>query len=96
MCYLFESFRGWKKYCEENKISLVQSVIEYEVEQKNSSEEKIWNGLEDLLQLVRGKSVFFMGDNLLEISLARFLIRCGMIVYEIGKDADGNYFRKEN
>ncbi|MFY2490820.1 nitrogenase component 1, partial [Escherichia coli] len=27
---------------------------------------------------------FFMGDNLLEISLARFLVRCGMIVYEIG------------
>jgi len=25
-----------------------------------------------------------MGDNLLEISLARFLIRCGMIVYEVG------------
>src|SRR6476660_8909366 len=25
-----------------------------------------------------------MGDNLLEISLARFLIRCGMVVYEIG------------
>ena len=25
-----------------------------------------------------------MGDNLLEISLARFLARCGMIVYEIG------------
>ncbi len=38
----------------------------------------------DYLDLVRGKSVFFMGDNLLEISLARFLIRCGMIVYEIG------------
>jgi light-independent protochlorophyllide reductase subunit N len=40
--------------------------------------------LEDYLALVRGKSVFFMGDNLLEVSLARFLIRCGMIVYEIG------------
>jgi light-independent protochlorophyllide reductase subunit N len=25
-----------------------------------------------------------MGDNLLEVSLARFLIRCGMTVYEIG------------
>ena len=25
-----------------------------------------------------------MGDNLLEICLARFLIRCGMIVFEIG------------
>jgi light-independent protochlorophyllide reductase subunit N len=47
-------------------------------------EKTIWKSLEDYLFLVRGKSVFFMGDNLLEISLARFLIRCGMIVYEIG------------
>lgn len=47
-------------------------------------EKTIWDGLEDSLKYVRGKSVFFMGDNLLEISLARFLIRCGMIVYEIG------------
>ena len=47
-------------------------------------ENQIWAGLEDYLQLVRGKSVFFMGDNLFEISLARFLIRCGMTVYEIG------------
>ena len=47
-------------------------------------EKQLWENLEDLLTLVRGKSVFFMGDNLLEVSLARFLIRCGMIVYEIG------------
>lgn len=47
-------------------------------------EQQIWDNLEDYLTLVRGKSVFFMGDNLLEISLARFLVRCGMIVYEIG------------
>lgn len=47
-------------------------------------EAQIWNSLEDYLQLIRGKSVFFMGDNLLEISLARFLIRCGMTVPEIG------------
>ena len=47
-------------------------------------EKQIWDSLEDYLSLVRGKSVFFMGDNLLEISLARFLVRCGMIVYEIG------------
>jgi light-independent protochlorophyllide reductase subunit N len=47
-------------------------------------ETKIWESLEESIQLIRGKSVFFMGDNLLEISLARFLIRCGMIVYEIG------------
>jgi L-serine dehydratase len=45
MCYLFESFKGWKEYCSEKQISLVDSVIEYEIEQKNSSEEKIWSGL---------------------------------------------------
>ncbi|MBW4540736.1 MAG: ferredoxin:protochlorophyllide reductase (ATP-dependent) subunit N [Myxacorys chilensis ATA2-1-KO14] len=47
-------------------------------------EAKIWESVEDYLQLIRGKSVFFMGDNLLEISLARFLIRCGMTCPEIG------------
>nr|WEM32128.1 protochlorophyllide reductase subunit N [Ostreobium sp. TRHA14-720] len=47
-------------------------------------EAEIWEKLEDYLKLLRNKSVFFMGDNLLEISLARFLVRCGMIVYEIG------------
>lgn len=47
-------------------------------------EEKIWEGLQDYVDIVKGKSIFFMGDNLLEISLARFLARCGMIIYEIG------------
>jgi light-independent protochlorophyllide reductase subunit N len=47
-------------------------------------EKKIWDGLEDYLKIIRGKSVFFMGDNILEISLARFLIRCGMSVCELG------------
>jgi light-independent protochlorophyllide reductase subunit N len=50
----------------------------------DTREEEIWNSVEDYLQLIRGKSVFFMGDNLLEISLARFLTRCGMRVLEIG------------
>ncbi len=50
-------------------------------------EQQIWKNLEEsteYLKILKGKSVFFMGDNLLEISLARFLIRSGMIVYEIG------------
>ena len=47
-------------------------------------ETTVWQGIEDYVALVRGKSVFFMGDNLLEVSLARFLVRCGMIVYEVG------------
>ena len=47
-------------------------------------EEKIWDKLEAHCKNLRGKSVFLIGDNLLEISLARFLIKCGIIVYEIG------------
>ncbi len=47
-------------------------------------EKKIWGSLEEYLELLVNKSAFFMGDNLLEISLARFLIRCGMVIYEIG------------
>nr|UNJ79195.1 photochlorophyllide reductase [Thorea hispida] len=49
-----------------------------------AKEQEIWKNLQYYLEIVHGKSVFFMGDNLLEISLARFLIKCGMIVYEIG------------
>jgi light-independent protochlorophyllide reductase subunit N len=47
-------------------------------------EAQVCESLEEYLQLIRGKSVFFMGDNLLEISLGRFLIRCGMTCPEIG------------
>ena len=63
------------------KICSVFSIIPIELEER---ENEIWKSLEEDINLIRGKSVFFMGDNLLEISLARFLIKCGMIVYEIG------------
>lgn len=65
-------------------IEKICSVFGIQTEGLEKRENQIWENLKDYLDLVRGKSVFFMGDNLLEISLARFLIRCGMIVYEIG------------
>lgn len=63
------------------KICSVFNIVPNGLEKR---EQEIWASLEEYLKLIRGKSVFFMGDNLLEISLARFLIRCGMTVYEIG------------
>jgi light-independent protochlorophyllide reductase subunit N len=48
------------------------------------SEQQTWETLQNYLDLVRGNFVFFMGDYLLEVSLANFLIWCGMIIYEIG------------
>ncbi|MCY7282046.1 MAG: ferredoxin:protochlorophyllide reductase (ATP-dependent) subunit N [Cyanobacteria bacterium CAN_BIN43] len=65
-------------------IEKICSVFNIEPKGLDDREQQIWDGMEDYLQLIRGKSVFFMGDNLLEISLARFLIRCGMTVPEIG------------
>lgn len=53
MCYLFESFKGWKAYCESQNVDLVQSVIEYEIEQKNSSEQKIWSGLQHAYSVMK-------------------------------------------
>lgn len=63
------------------KICSVFSITPSGLEER---EQLVWESIDDYVQLVKGKSVFFMGDNLLEISLARFLIRCGMIVYEVG------------
>jgi light-independent protochlorophyllide reductase subunit N len=73
ICEVFPSRPLWKEWDGEKKAIGLEE-----------REAKIWEGLEDFIEIVRGKSVFFMGDNLFEISLARFLIRCGMIVYEIG------------
>ena len=66
-------------------IEKICSVLGVQPKGLEEREEKIWEKLKGTyLNLIRGKSVFFMGDNLLEISLSRFLISCGMIVYEIG------------
>jgi light-independent protochlorophyllide reductase subunit N len=65
-------------------IEKICSVFNITPQGLDEREKQIWEGLEDYVSLIRGKSVFFMGDNLLEISLARFLIRCGMTVPEIG------------
>ena len=65
-------------------IEKICSVLGVQPKGLAEREAKIWENLEDYLQIIRGKSVFFMGDNLLEVSLARFLVRCGMTVPEIG------------
>lgn len=66
-------------------IEKIGAVLGVEIKGLEEREQKLWDSLQaTYLNLIRGKSVFFMGDNLLEISLARFLIRAGMIVYEIG------------
>jgi L-serine dehydratase len=45
MAFLFDSFSEWKKYCETHHLSLSEVVQEYERDQKNRSNEEIYNGL---------------------------------------------------
>lgn len=65
-------------------IEKICSVFNVPIPGLYERELKTWNKLKIYTDLIKGKSIFFMGDNLLEISLARFLIKCGMVVYEIG------------
>lgn len=65
-------------------INKIATVLKVDSSALKEREEKCWESLAPQLEGLKGKSVFFMGDNLLEISLARFLIKCGMVVCEIG------------
>jgi L-serine dehydratase len=53
MAFLFDSFDGWKKYCETHHYSLSEVVLEYEREQKNRSTEDIYKGLELAWQVMK-------------------------------------------
>ncbi|MCW5910014.1 MAG: L-serine ammonia-lyase, iron-sulfur-dependent, subunit alpha [Cyclobacteriaceae bacterium] len=45
MAFLFDSFEGWKVYCTDKKKSIIEVVLEYELEQKGRTEKQIWEGL---------------------------------------------------
>lgn len=45
MSFLFGSFSGWKTYCESHGMNLHESVLNYEISQKDISEQEIWDGL---------------------------------------------------
>ena len=53
MCYLFETFEGWKEYCEDHDKELFEPVIEYEISEKEASEEAIWAGLDNAYSVMK-------------------------------------------
>ncbi|QOI96294.1 MAG: L-serine ammonia-lyase, iron-sulfur-dependent, subunit alpha [Flammeovirgaceae bacterium] len=46
MPFLFDSFENWKKYTNDNKLTLPQVVMEYERSQRGRTDEEIIKGLE--------------------------------------------------
>jgi light-independent protochlorophyllide reductase subunit N len=63
------------------KIASVLGLVTHDLDKRELNS---WKNLQDFIKIVQYKSIFFMGDNLLEIPLARFLSSCGMHVLEIG------------
>jgi L-serine dehydratase len=42
---LFDNFKSWKQYCEDEKVPLYQPVLDYEMQQKGRTEAEIWDGM---------------------------------------------------
>jgi L-serine dehydratase len=42
---LFDDFKSWKKYCEDNQVPLYQPVMDYEIQQKGRTATEIWDGM---------------------------------------------------
>lgn len=53
MSFLFESFSGWKKYCEEQSLSLIDVVLEYETAQKGTTADQVIQGLQKAYQVMK-------------------------------------------
>lgn len=53
MSFLFESFEDWRSLCEKKKTPLFQPVLEYEMTQRERTEEEIWSGLKDAYKVMK-------------------------------------------
>jgi len=53
MSYLFTSFSGWKSYLQKYEISLPDSVLEYEIDQKGRSREEILSGITKAYEVMK-------------------------------------------
>ncbi len=53
MSILFENFESWKTYCRQKQLLLYEPVLEYEVQQKNRTEDEIWTGLQKAYDVMK-------------------------------------------
>ena len=53
MSFLFTEFAGWKEYTNNKNISLVQSVLNYEKDQRDISESKVISKLMEAFSVMK-------------------------------------------
>jgi len=68
--------RGW--------IEAICKALGVEPKGLEEREKQAWESCQEYLDILKGKSIFFMGDTPLEVSLARALVRAGMTCVEVG------------
>ncbi len=52
MAILFDDFKSWKQYCQNQEVALYKPVLEYEQEQKGRSEAEIWEHIQKAYQVM--------------------------------------------
>ncbi len=53
MGFLFTDFKGWKEYTLKHELSLYETVLEYEQEQKGHEAAEVWEGLQKAYDVMR-------------------------------------------
>ncbi|WP_026135789.1 L-serine ammonia-lyase, iron-sulfur-dependent, subunit alpha [Nafulsella turpanensis] len=53
MAFLFDSFEGWKQYCEEHNKSLHETVLAFEAEQKGRTKDEVWAHLSNAYHVMK-------------------------------------------
>lgn len=53
MSFLFDSFDSWKNYCDQHKLSLSDSVLQYELAQKGREKDETIRGLKTAWQVMK-------------------------------------------
>ncbi len=53
MEFLFDSFAQWRKHCEDNRLTLFEPVLRYEINQKGATPESIWKGVSETYKVMR-------------------------------------------
>lgn len=53
MAFHFESFKGWQEDCESRGVSLFQSVVDFEVREKQRTEQEIWSKLAEAYTVMK-------------------------------------------
>jgi len=64
MVVLFNNFKDWAEYCQQEEIPLYEPVLTYEMEQKGRNEEEIWVGLQKAYTVMKDAVLTGLEENM--------------------------------